>query len=63
MQVDIREHGADWATLRDPFIHVSDDAVLHHAGFQPFVQEANQPTVVDSVSYNFLSHAQLTESK
>ena len=39
VQVHVRKHRTDGATLRHPFIHLGDDPVLHYAGFQPLVQE------------------------
>src|SRR6266849_3588223 len=51
MQIEVCQHGADRATLRYPVIQSGDYSVLHHAGFEPFVQEPDKPTVVDPMSY------------
>src|SRR5499427_8585111 len=53
VQVDARQHRADGTTLRDPFMHLGDDSVLHHAGFQPLVQEADKSPIIDPMSDEF----------
>src|SRR5712691_8487856 len=39
VQIEVCQHGTDRATLGYPVIHSGDYSVLHHAGFEPFVQE------------------------
>src|SRR6266852_3958175 len=51
VQIDVRQHRTDWATLRHPVIQSGDYSVLHHAGVEPFVQEPNKSSVVDPMSY------------
>src|SRR5207245_5677368 len=51
VQVDVRKHWADWTALRHPIRHLGDYSVLHHAGFQPFVQEPQQSPIADPMLY------------
>jgi hypothetical protein len=53
VQVDIRKYGADWTALRYSLSTQSDHTVVHHAGFQPFVQVSDESAIVDPMPYEF----------
>src|SRR5207302_4588451 len=53
VQVHVREHWADGTALGHPVLSTGDDAMLHHAGFQPFVQESHKSPVIDPMPHEF----------